>query len=212
MATTKFDAKMKFIQNLRLAELEAKKEVRHYKLLYRQECKTTHLLRKQLKSLTSKMLNLETKYHNLHNKVSISSNVTQSRKRKQKPWLQVRCNRTKHKRLNDYGNAVFNTIQSNIPQCKRAQLSLSLGNKTLNYSWQKNQLQSDNGCALETNILNFSKKSDHSYACPKFIQCQSEDDEMYDIDYGKIFDSQGNWQAEHKRGIINVMDSYRDIT
>ena len=152
---------------------------------------------------------MQSKYDNARSNFIKTAQVTERQIRKCKPWLKVRCDQTKCKQINDYGHALFKTIQSNIPHCKRAQLSLSLGDQTVNYSWKKKELRNSKCDSSESDTFNFSKKSDHSYASPKLLQCESEDDELHDINYGTIFDSDGNWQTHHKRGIINVMDSYR---
>ena len=88
-----------------------------------------------------------------------------------------------------------------MPQCKRAEMCLCLGDKTINYSWQSKELrQADKG-------YNFVTDGDHSYAAK--LPNTDDDEEFLDLDYSKIFDSEGNWQAKHKRSIINIMDSFR---
>ena len=87
-------------------------------------------------------------------------------------------------------------------------MSLNLGDHTINYRWTSKDLQ-NNQCERSTKeVFNFTKTSDHLYASAKLVQYHESDDDVENIDYSTIFDSQGNWQQRHKRSIINVMDSY----
>ena len=83
---------------------------------------------------------------------------------------------------------------------------MCLGDKNVNYSWKSKHLhkRKEGG----SRIMNFSSTCDHSYASSKVVDNDSDDDEFEDIDYSSIFDGQGNWQQNHKRSIIHVMDSY----
>ena len=141
--------------------------------------------------------------------VSNIENTEKTVKRKRKLWSNARCERTKHQRLNACGEEVFNTIRQNIPQCKRAQLSLCLADKMVNYSWKPRNFICSEHLNTDREVFNFSRTSDHCYASRKFINLDCDEDDFNDIDYGEIFDSEGNWRKEHKRAIINVMDCYR---
>ena len=76
-----------------------------------------------------------------------------------------------------------------------------MGDKTVNFSWKSIPVQT-------CNQFNFNTTSDHSYASSKLLNHDCDEEEE-DIAYDSIFDSEGNWQEKHKRGIINVMDCYR---
>ena len=196
-----------FIKNLRNAELQAKKEVKHYKCLYSKECLRTKRLFKECEKLKRKLEQLRLRFQNLHAKSMCSKLDKQPIERKRKSWSKVKCECTKCQRLNDYGTLLFKNLPDKIPQCKRAQLSLSLLGTTVNYFWKSNKCSNVN--QSKTEIQNFSKKSDHSYASSKLLNYDSENEEFGDLDYSQIFDSEGNWQSQHKRCIINIMDSYR---
>ena len=101
------------------------------------------------------------------------------------------------------------TIKHHVPQCKLAQMSLCLGEKSVNYTWKKKELQTSTCSDSSDDIFNFHPKSDHSYASAKLLNSQHENCDSDDIDYSTIFDSDGNWQKQHKRSVINVMDCYR---
>ena len=102
---------------------------------------------------------------------------------------------------------MFEGLSKTVPKCHRAQLSMCLGSRTVNFSWKPRDFKRISECTEP--IFNFGNKSDHTYASKKFITQDSEYDYLDDIDYTSIFDSEGNWQEKHKRRIINVMDSYR---
>ena len=200
-----------FIKNLRLSELQAKKEVHHYKYLYSKQCRHTQNLQMDLKKMKRNYEKLEKKYDILCSKLSDMSPTKNTCKgsRKHKSWTNVTCERTKRQRINDYGAVIFQTIVDHVPQCKRANVSLSLGDKSVNYMWKCPQLQHDKCKKSSEPTPKCKSDLDHSYYSSKLPQLQYQEDDMEDIDYGTIFDSQGNWQTTHKRCIINVMDSYR---
>ena len=209
--TTTFTTQTKFIQNLRISELQAKKELFHYKTLYSKQCHCTIALQKQVNNLKRKYRNLEEKYDVLCAKLSdMCPNENKVRgSRKRKSWNNVKSEHTKRQRINEYGTVLLKTISQHVPPCKRAQLSLSLGDKTVNYMWKSNVLQQDSSTRKTKSEAKFKQDNDHSYASSQLLALECEEDDLGDIDYCGIFDSQGNWQAQHKRGLITVMDSYR---
>ena len=209
--TTTFTTQTKFIQNLRISELQAKKELFHYKTLYSKQCHCTIALQKQVNNLKRKYRNLEEKYDVLCAKLSdMCPNENKMRgSRKRKSWNNVKCERTKRQRINEYRAVLLKTISQHVPQCKRAQLSLSVCQKTVNYTWRSKDMLTHKSLNYNPDIPNFTQTSDHSYASPKVVKCQSDGDDLEDIDYNSIFDSNGNWQCKHKRCIIDIMDSYR---
>ena len=99
---------------------------------------------------------------------------------------------------------VFTTIKEHVPHCKRAQLYLCLGDKTVNYTWKSKDMKVANA---ENASAECVSNGDHSYAAK--LPDVHNDNDFVDVDYNTIFDSQGNWQSKHKRIIINVMDTYR---
>ena len=199
------------LRDLRLAEIQAKKELWHYKFLYSQESRENKTLQKKLKEINKNYKILQTKYDELCSKLSdMCPYDDKSRcKRKRKSWTNVKCDRTKRQRWNDYGKVMFKTLSKNVPQCKRAHLSLSLGNKTVNYMWKCSQFKDETDTLSSISVENFKANLDHSYASSKLVNADMHEDEFEDIDYGSTLDSEGNWQKKHKRSIISVMDSYR---
>ena len=200
--------KDRFIHSLRTAELQAKRECRHYKLLYSQECRKTKVLLKEINKLRKQIADSKRKNELVSSK---NSQLTQQHEtkvtRKRKCWTQLKCERTKHQRVSEYGSSVLNTINVNFSQCKRAQLSLFMGDKTVNFSWTSKDMQKCSNA--QQSALQFSNMYDHSYACSKLVDHDSKEDDIADIDYNSIFDSEGKWQPKHKRSIITVMDCYR---
>ena len=185
--------------------------MKHYKQLYSRECKKNTFMQKQLKRSLRNASHLENRLQNLRKKFACEKQRDQDsgRTRKKKLWSNIKCDRTKHHRMNVCGNLVLSTIQQNLPECRFAQLTLNVGGKKVHFTWKGAQLKSLTLQSSNHDIFNFQKNSDHSYASAAFLKTQVETDKLEQIDYDSIFDSDGNWQKEHKRSIINVMDCYR---
>ena len=195
------------MKQLREENLKLRKEVKHYRLLLKcQKSDVAHLM-KILKDIKSQLFASEKNCLELRKCLASLHEVLPKTpcKRKRKAWPLIRSDRTKRQRICDYGHEVFKSIQENIPFCRRANLSLSLGQKTLNYSWKSKDFQNKSAPLLPPSLL------DHCYASNQvdFESTEDQDEELLDIDYTSIFDSEGNWQQKHKRSLINVMDSYR---
>ena len=57
---------------------------------------------------------------------------------------------------------------------------------------------------------NFGSRDDPLYAkaeCPEMNE-HDNDDEIINVDNSKIFDVEGNWQKNHKRSIIHILDTF----
>ena len=123
--------------NLRSAELKTRKKMNTCRNLYRKECRTNKLLHKQLKKCKDYLINAQNQYDKLYSKWKITRNATEKchSKRKRKSWCKVKCDRTKCRRLDEYGDFIFDSLNGNFPLCKRAQFSMWLADKTVNYSW-----------------------------------------------------------------------------
>ena len=203
-------------KTLRLSELEAKKVARHYNNPYRKECVKNTYLRKEIQKLKKYLQKSQKKCERLIVRLFSVTNEGSNEfvhkgklSRKRKSWTQAKCDRTKRQRLSEYKHVLFDTIQKNVPQCRRAQLGLWLDGKSVNYCWKGKDFQKSKSSRSAGKPFNFAPRSDHSYACSKLIDYDSEDDEDFaDIDYASIFDADGNWQQKHKRSIIHIMDSY----
>ena len=176
--------------------------------MYSEQCRKNKLLIKNCEQLRLKYNNLEQRFERLRLKSleNIENRKKCGRKRKRKSWERVKCERTKRQCFNEYANKMFQAIPQKSPFCKRAQLCLNMSDKIVNFNWTSQDLKRD---AQTLEIVNFSEKSDHSYATPKLIRSIESNDDFENIDYHKIFDSERNWQKEHKRLIINIMDTYR---
>ena len=209
--TDKFECRNKFIQNLRNSELQAKRETRHYKLMYSTQCKQIKSLKRDLKTVRKQFEKLQIRFLKLRETCPKVHDGLEpkSTHRKRKCWSNIKCEHTKHQRLNECAELLLKTIKQHVPQCKLAHMSLCLGEKSVNYTWQRHHLQSETLDDSSHEIFNFTPKADHSYASPKLVKSQPENDDLENIDYASIFDSDGNWQKQHKRSLINVMDCYR---
>ena len=203
------------LMKFRLAELEAKKHARHYLYLYRKECVKSRQLQKDKVKLKKQLEKSERKCDRLINRFCpvTTGNDNEGVEKtkftwKRKSFSQAKCDRTKRQRVSEYKDILFTTINEKIPLCKRAQLTLWLDGKTVNYSWKSKDFKHAGTGQIQP--VNFQPRFDHSYASSKLIDYGSDDDDdLSDIDYSSIFHSEGNWQQKHKRSIIHVMDSYR---
>ena len=199
----KSNIKANSIVYLRNTIIKSQMELKHYKLLYRQECAQNKSLQKQLIKLTKHVQEIENEFKILKSqKDSSESSKQKSLSRKRKSWNKVRCERTKRKRLNEYGDYIFKSICQKVPQCKQAEVSLCMSDKMVNFSWKPRNFKHAQIKDNQYDIFNFGKNSDHSYASPKMLKCQSgeEDEDIDGIDYSRIFDCEGNWTKEHKKG------------
>ena len=193
------------LRKLRDNLLHAQKEAKHYKYLYQTQCVDTNDMRKKITKLMKQAERNKTQKAKLEKHLRNFNEFydTLPVTRKKKDWCHVKCECTKRQHITEYGKSVFTTIQDNIPQCRHAELCLCLGDKTVKYSWLSKHLKLGN-----TSVTEMLSYDDHSYVA-RPLHVPEEDDDLIDIDYQQIFDSQGNWQSSHKRNIINVMDSYR---
>ena len=185
--------------------LKCKQEMKHYKYMYQNQCRQHELFQKQIGSLQKEVCKLQLDCQQLRQKLKNWNDYDEERfsvKRKQKEWSKIKCDHTKHQRISHYGEFVLSTIKDNMPQCIQAEMCLCLGEQRVNYSWQCKDLNSS-----ENELKNGLTNGDHSYAAKQPMN--DHDDDLLDVDYSKIFDTQGNWQTRHKRSLITVLDAFR---
>ena len=113
-------SKQHIFQKLCSEELQAKKECRHYKLLYSKENTRNKQLLQEIQKLRKKVHDYERHIDKLHQKYSRETECVPDvqSKRKKKKWSNLKCEKTKRQRISEYGNFVFQTITTHIPQCK----------------------------------------------------------------------------------------------
>ena len=190
----------KFINNLHTDSLTLKQECKHYKMLYSKECSANRALRKEVHKLKKQIQQLKNccerstqEKQQLGNSDDISLTCS---KRKRKRWCRLKSDRTKRQQISEYGKYVLSQIKDNIPHCKRAQLSLCLGQNNVNYNWKSNDFHP---CSQDqSDKLNFGRTADHSYASPKGCSLNNaEEENECDIDYSTIFDGEGNWRSQY---------------
>ena len=80
----------KFMHNLRISELRAKAEVKHYKLLFSRQSKSMKNIQKQLKEANKKFTKLESRFHKLRHRLSVltDQNVKKQNYKKEKELVQ----------------------------------------------------------------------------------------------------------------------------
>ena len=203
-------ANFKLITKLNSDLLEIKKERNHYKFLYREQWKERNKYVQELKHLNTCILNLKTENEILRSKLNDLPDINrvQRRKHKRKAWCKLTCEKSKRQRICEYGKSVFSTLRNHVPHCKRAHLSLCLSSQSVNFHWKGPQLQRKYETNGNKHMINFGSKDDHLYAKIPSIDHDNNTD-LIDVDYAKIFDSEGNWQKMHKRRIIHVLDTFR---
>ena len=173
------------------------KGLTQYKNMYRQETKLNKTLQKKMIKLQSESKVLMTKYQTLNERFMAMRQPVNPRPliRKRKIWENIHCDQTKRQRLSEYGNVVFKSIKNRVTQCKCAALTLYLGNsKKMNYFWQPRDFDGSNF------IYSHSKSTytDHDHCYAAYLEMEDDKETFFDLDYSKIFDSNGHWQSMHK--------------
>ena len=199
--------KNKSFNCLREDYIRSQREMKHYRFLYKSECQKNKVLQSQIIELRNKCNEHEFNVQQLRRKLRNVNNLDKTLPvtRKRKAWCKITCERTKRQRISQYSDFVFSTIKDNVPQCRRAQLCLCLGDKMVNYSWKSKHFRMNNFNTKTKSLVEI----EHSYATKPVDKDAEEDEDFINVDYREIFDSEGNWQPNHKQRIINVMDSYR---
>ena len=178
--------------------------------MYYSELKENKYLRKEIVKYKSELNRCNSENDNLKRRLQIyqNDNSILAKKRKKKSWNSIKCDRTKRRRISEYGDAVLSTIQTKVKYCQRANLSLTIANKNINFEWYLAEKVTPN----KANDLNIKCMCiDHTYAAPTKHQAVSDEGEsgIENVDYSRIFDGNGNWQKKHTRCIINVLDTFR---
>ena len=131
-----------------------------------------------------------------------------------KAWCRIVTDRTKRHQIDKYESILLETIKKTVKHCKGANVSLKIGDKNVNFSWNAKDLTSEMlnaGTPVQQGVVvRPSHILDHSYAKPEILRPLNEHDEdAYEVDYSNIFDGRGKWQKRHTRGIIHIMDNFR---
>ena len=205
------EERLKLIEHLTHELAEGKKERKHYQYLYKEQCVQNKNIQKKLVALKKKVSKLDSELSAMQSKVGvhIPKYSGDRSKRKCKAWCRLRCEKSKRVHISEYRQHVFSTIQENVPHCKRAHLSLCLTGQNVNFNWNGEQLKKVH--TPHEAPTNFGSRDDHLYAKPEHpeINEHDHDEEITDVDYSKIFDCEGNWQRNHKRSIIHILDTFR---
>ena len=194
-----------FVTQMRQELLQTKKNEKHYKYLYSSECRTSSDLKKKLVQCEIKFKKLQEQLQKVSkSQPKCTSNLPRTRKRKD--WNEIRGERTKYRRLNDYKDIIFNALQQ-IDHCHRAEISIWLNTQRFHFCWYPSDFQKASN--VKNNIRDPCENvlHDHSYAFMKIAD--SEDQEIKDMDFSEIYDSVGNWKQIHIRRLIHVMDCFR---
>ena len=86
-------------------------------------------------------------------------------------------------------------------------MTLRLKDNCINFSWSPKDLNTSEINSSHT-LTNRQHMSDHSYA-RTMLDSDKTHEEIEDVDFTDIYDSEGNWQRNHMRCIIHVMDCFR---
>ena len=197
------------LYEMRQEVLKLKKQVRVIQQLYQKELSANKTLYKELVKSKKTIQKLQTtcnKFKCMLNNYELKHD--QSKKSKKcKHWDEIKSVRTKYRRLNEYRENIFETLQ-NLDVCHRAEINLWLPDNKIKYSWSPNDFekclpsQNENLTPSLVSIMH-----DHSYGHPK--EHVSDHDHLNDVDYSKIFDNEGKWTKDHIRRLIHIMDSFR---
>ena len=195
------------LRRMREELFDTKKISAHYKMLYNNECRISKNLKKDLLKIQIESRKLQGTVWNLRNEKKKKNIVKKDpRTRRKKNWNELRGQRTKYRRLNDYKDMIFNTLLE-IKACHRASINLWLDQNKIQFNWSPSDFR-EAPFTFERNHGRFHHVfKDHTYSCPD--NSSPEHEHMNDIDFAEIYDCDGNWQKLHIRKLVHVMDSYR---
>ena len=197
---------MNFIKQFREEVVQSRNEMKHYKFLYQAVARNNTHLSCQLRKIKNRLQNSENMCKHLQHQVNSLQGNAGKEPRKIKAWCRLKSDKTKRLEIVRYRDMLLNNIKNNVKHCKGANIALQIGDKNVQYSWKPNKVMANrnNGDKMSTHL------TEHSYAKNNNMSTDDEPSEdIYDVDYSKIFDDNGNWHKKHTRGHIHVIDNYR---
>ena len=192
-----------YLKEERLKLLQCQKEKRHFNFLFNKAVKENNRLKQTLAKLNQTVVELQEKCQDLTMKIN-NQNACKKGNRKRKSWSQIKCEHTKRKRIEQYGEKILNNIKRNVEECEGADLSLSVGRRLIKYKWRSKDFEEQLQDTTKVQHLH-----DHNYATTNKTKYEIEREDTDHADYSEFVDSEGNWRKRHIRSIINVMDKFR---
>ena len=130
-------------------------------------------------------------------------------KRRKKNWHQIKCDRTKHRRFNEYRDAILATLRQ-INVCHQAHITMWLPENPITFSWGPEDFNNDRQITVNSTKSNEVLQdilNDHSYV--ERIDCTQDECSFNDINFSEIYETDGSWNKIHIRRIVHVMDCFR---
>ena len=183
--------------------LQLRQYLAEYRKKYAQLNRANNELNKRICSLEkeqdinrSKILAYESE--KLKNTVTDSS-----KRRKRKSLTDLKDPKTKRKRLDEYRRQLVQLITDLFPDCERAQVTVSVAGKPINFNWNNSDFTNSDSCPSS------QESADHNYsACRRqSAECETQSSSCFDL--AKILNADGEYLTRHKRGIIHVLDTFR---
>ena len=183
--------------------MQCKREIREYKNINSVSNEEQKFLLDQLEY--EKELRQETNAENLKLRGDLEE-MRQHLKEKnkyRKPWSEIKDHKTKKRRISEYKSVIQSSILKSIPECTRANLSLSLDGQNVNIALNRNELMGSEG-----NNAAVRSSSEHRYSSNKpESENFGEPDTTSQI--CRIYDGDGKFLRRHKCRMIYVMDKFR---
>ena len=187
--------------------VEQKKHLLHYKKLYSTECKCSSLMQKEISKLRRKIEILECDVNELSLINEGSRTIKHARKARQlKKWENIKSERTKRRRFAHYKDMIFETL-CNIGVCHRAEITMWFKNNHVHFSWSPQNFNAANKTSQHANQTR--NICDHTYSRTNLNNDHDFLEEYHDVNYSEIFDTNGNWEKQHIRRLVHVLDTFR---
>ena len=171
--------------------------------MYSSECASNSELKRRITKLTKEIENLKhVKKQSFLDHDKNKAMQEKPLKRKRKEWDDIKSERTKRRRIVQYRDDIFKTLNQ-INGCHRSELTVWIGSDRFNLSWKPKHFEDKPTLTAEQKGF----ISDHTYSLPK--ELDDSDEEIQDINFSEIYDGEGKWKKEHIRRLIHVMDCFR---
>ena len=183
--------------------MQSQKEVREYKHLYLASNKEQKFLMDQLENeKKNRELTIQENVKLKADLDDLREKLKQKNKHR-KAWPDIKDHKTKKRRISEYKSVIESNILRNIPECTRANLTLSIEGKNMNIGFTSNDL-----ARLHMGNNSQRSSSEHNYSSDKRQAANVRPPETNNTT-SAIYDGDGKFLTKHKSRMIYVMDKFR---
>ena len=179
------------VENLTRERNLSRREIADHAEENRNLMRRANVLRRQCRNLQTNIDDLTDENNDLHQQNQNLNNRLQNYKPKifHKFWNNITA-QTKRKRKAEY-NGMFDDVLYRIPECKKAKLSLRLGNENVHFKWTLQNMQTHR---------NGLRADGHTIRDPGILpEDESQSDEEVSVQDVK----------KRKRSVVSLMDEYK---